>query len=177
MTIYPPSIHQELKDFHIFLDTNVFIYAAKNEDFFNFLVELKDKTNCSYNTIPSVLFEFTNGADTLTKYNERIDFVKSLVDTVLPMAFLQKIPDFYVVMAKINAQNKAYTDFQLAACLYNYRHTKVALFTADLRALPAFYPRTHIITIEHEKEVKSFGFYQFDSSGYVQAVTSALSAK
>ena len=91
------------------------------------------------------------------------------------MAFLNTISDFYVVMAKINEQNKAYTDFQLAACLYNYKHTDVALLTADLKAFPSFYPRTHILAVEHGREIKNFGIYQFDIKGYVTAATKALS--
>jgi hypothetical protein len=49
-------------------------------------------------------------------------------------------------MAKINAQNKAYTDFLLAACLCHYKHASVYLLTADLRALPCFFDRTHVPT-------------------------------
>ena len=91
------------------------------------------------------MFEFTNGSNSVTKYNERIEFIKSLVNVIDPLTFLNKISDFYVVMAKINDQNKAFTDFQLAACLYHYRHTNIALLTADLKAFPEFYPRTHIL--------------------------------
>lgn len=173
-TIYPPHIHHELKDFHVFLDTNVFIYAAKNESFFDFLASLKSDAHCGFATIPSVIFEFTNGANTMSQYNERVAFIKSIVDRIDPMAYLNKISDFYVVMSKVNEQNKAYTDFQLAACLYNYKHTKVGLLTADLKAFPAFYPRTHILAVEHKKEIKNFGVFQFDEKGYGEAAAKAL---
>lgn len=132
-TVYPPLIQQELKDYHIFLDTNVFIYASKNESFFNFLADLKNGADCSFTTIQSVVFEFTNGSTTAKQYNERVEFLNSIVDSVNPVTFTSNISDFYIVMAKVNDQNKAYTDFLLAACLYNYRHTKVALMTADLK--------------------------------------------
>jgi hypothetical protein len=74
-------------------------------------------------------------------------------------------------MAKINGQNKSYTDFLLAACLYHYRHTKIALLTTDMKALPSFYPRSHVITVELDKskEIKNLGIYGFDSEGYAQA--------
>ena len=173
-TVYPPLIQQDLKDYHIFLDTNVFIYASKNESFFNFLVDLKNDANCSFTTIQSVVFEFTNNSDTAKKYNERIEFLNSIVDSVNPVTFINSIPDFYIVMSRVNGQNKAYTDFLLAACLYNFRRSKVALLTADLKAFPAFYPRTHILAVDHDKEIKNFGVYQFDPAGYAQAAANAL---
>lgn len=175
MTVYSPRIQQELNSCHIFLDTNVFIYASKNKSFFDFLVSLKNEANCSFTTIPSVVFEFTNGSDSVDKYNERVDFINSLVDAVSPVSFLNTIADFYIVMAKVNDQNKAYTDFLLAASLYNYRRSKTALLTADLKAFPSFYTRTHILAVEHGKEIKNFGVYQFDSAGYAQAAANILS--
>ena len=174
MTIYPPRILQELKDFHLFLDTNVFIYASKNKDFFDFLISLKVDGNCTFTTIPSVLFEFTQGANTTQIYNERTDFVTSLVDAINPVAFINTIQDFYIIMAKLNARNKSYTDFLLAACIYHYSHSPVALMTTDLKAFPAFFPRTHLITTEHRHDVINFGIYQFDTGGYANAAEKAL---
>lgn len=175
MTVYPPHIHQELRDYYIFLDTNVFIYASKNRSFFDFLASLKNDANCSFATIPSVVFEFTNHVDSIEQYNDRIAFVNSLTDRVDPMRFLSSITDFYVVMSRTNGQNSAYTDFLLAACLYNYApHVEVALLTADLKALPAFYPRTHILAIDHGREIKNFAVHGFDPEGYAAAAAKVL---
>ena len=173
-TVYPPQIFQDLRDYYLFLDTNVFIYASKNESFFDFLVGLKNEAHCSFSTIPSVVFEFTNSSETMSQYNERLTFLISLVDATDPMTFLSNIPDFYVVMSKTNGQNKSYTDFLLAACLYNYRRTDVALLTADLKALPSFYPRTHILAVEHGKEIRNFAIYGFDGTGYAAAAKNVL---
>jgi hypothetical protein len=67
MTIFSPHLHNDLADYHIFLDTNVFICAAKDKNFTDFLVGLKKDANCSFMTIPSVIFEFTNNANTVEK--------------------------------------------------------------------------------------------------------------
>lgn len=174
MTIYPPQIHQQLKDYHLFLDTNAFIYASKSQSFFDFLFSLKTDGNCAFTTIPSVLFEFTNGSETATKYTERTEFLTSLVGSINPVSFLNNIADFYVVMAKVNYKNNSYTDFLLAACLYQYRRTKVALITTDLKAFPAFFKRTHIISTEHTNEVVNFGVFEFDTAGYAKAAQKAL---
>lgn len=174
MTVYPPQLLQELDSHHVFLDTGAFIYAAKNQSFFELVTSLKDKAHCGLATIPSVLFEFTRSPQTLEEYNERVAFVKTIIDRIDPMHFLEKIPDFYAVMAKLNGGNKAYTDFLLAACLYNYRHSKTALLTTDLQAYPDFFPRTHIIAVEQKSEIRNFGVYQFDPTGYAVAASKVL---
>lgn len=177
MTLYPQQILNDLKDHFIFLDTGVFITAPKSKSFVELLVKLRNEANCSFSTIPSVLFEYTNGSETLDRYNKKATFLKSLVDNIDPLTFLNNIPDFYVVMAKINDQNKSQTDFLLAACLYNYRHAKVALLSGDLKAYPAFFPRTHVITVEQDgtKAIRNLAVYKFDGAGYAQAAQSALS--
>lgn len=174
MTIYPPDIQRQLKDYHLFLDTNVFIYAAKNKSFFDFLTGLNNAANCSFTTIPSVLFEFTSGSDTAQKYAERTDFLTSLVDSINPVSFINSIPDFYTVMAKVNSKNKSYTDFLLAACLYQFRRSKVALLTTDLKAFPPFFPLTQLISVSHTNEVVNFGIFQFNSAGYAEAAKKIL---
>ncbi len=175
-TVYPPHIHQDLSGQYIFLDTSVFIYASKNKTFFDFLADLKSKAGCSFVTIPSVVFEFTRGSKTVSKYNQRLKFLNDLVDHINPVNFLNKISDFSVVMSKINDQNKAYTDFLLAACLYNFRHIAVTLLTSDLKAFSAFFSRTHILAVEHGREIKNFGFYKLNIDGYANAASNVLSA-
>lgn len=176
-TIYSPTITQDLKNYTLFLDTNVFIFASKNKSFFDFLVGLKNDGDCSFATIQPVIFEFTRGVASKEAYNERVAFVNSIVDWVNPMRFLEDIQDFHVLMAKVNSSNKSYTDFLLAACLYQFGAQKTALLTADLKALPSFYARSHIITVEHRDELKNFGVYRMEMSGYFAALMEALGVK
>lgn len=176
ITLYPPKIAKELEGYFIFLDTGVFITASKSESFVRLLSSLRSKASCSFSTIPSVLFEYTRGSETLAAYNKRAEFLKSLVDYIDPMKFLETISDFNVVMSKINENNKSLTDFQLAACLYNYSHSKVALLTGDFKAFPAFFPRSHVITViqDKTKDIRNLGVYQFDRVGYAQAAQKSL---
>jgi len=173
-TLYPPLIQQELKDHHIFLDTNVFIYASKNESLVDFLLGPNNDANCAFTTIPSVLFEFTRGSNTAPEYTKRVEFLTSLVESINPMSFLNNIADFHIVMSKINSKNKSYTDFLLAACLYQYRQSQVALITTDLGAFPPFFPRSHIVTVEHMNEVVNFGVFKFSPDAYAQAAAKTL---
>lgn len=160
----------------MFLDTNVFSIAPRSKDFAEFIVELKNEAECAYATIPSVVFEVTNGSSTLDIYNERSTYINSTVDNVLATDFIDKVPDFCVLMAKINASNKSYTDFLLAACLYKYKHIKAYLMTTDLKALPSFFDRVSIITIEQNSgDVINFGLYSFNETKYVKALQSVSS--
>lgn len=176
MTLYPPLILSELRDHHIFLDTGVFITASKSKSFVELLVKLRKESNCSFTTIESVVFEFTNGSDSIDIYNARLELLNSLIDSITPVGFLRSISDFYVVMAKVNAQNKAYTDFLLAACLYNFQHAPTALISTDLKALPSFFPRDFIITVEQDSTsaIRNLGVYSFDTKGYTKAAQKVL---
>lgn len=175
MTLYPSQLLQQLDRATIFLDTNVFSTATRSKTFVDLLVDLKNEASCALTTIPSVVFEVNNGSSTLEIYNERAEFIASLVDAINPMTFIDKISDFSVVMAKINANNKSYTDFLLAACLYQYRHAKVFLMTSDLRALPSFYERTHIVTTEETNGgIKNFALYKFNETAYVNAAANII---
>lgn len=175
MTLYPPQLLQDLNQSTLFLDTNVFSIATRSKDFLEFLVDLKNEAGCSLTTIPSVVFEVTNGSSTLEIYNERAEFITSLVDYINPMSFLDKIADFSVVMAKINANNKSYTDFLLASCLYQYRHANVYLMTTDLRALPPFFERAQIVTTEEASgDIKNFAMYKFNEAAYTKAATNII---
>lgn len=177
-TIYQPEILADLKDHYLFLDTGIFIAASKTTSLAEFLVKLKNEAGCSFTTIPQVLFEFTNGSDSLDSYNKKAGFLKSIVDNIDPLTFLNNIPDFYVVMAKYNAQNDSQTDFTLAACLYNYhRGVKVGLLSSDLKAYPTFIQRSHILTVEQDdrsKTIKNLVVYKFDRNAYARAAQRTL---
>lgn len=152
----------------------MFIYASKNQQFFEFLVDLKNNANCGFTTIPSVLFEYTRTSTTPQIYAQRTDFVVSLVDNINSMTFINNIPDFSTVMAKVNGKNKSYTDFLLAACLYQYRESKAALLTTDIKGFPTFFERTQIVSVEHTNEIVNFGVFQFNRAKYASAARSTL---
>jgi hypothetical protein len=174
MALHHPDLFTQLSNSTVFLDTNVFSTASKSKDFAEFIVELKNEATCAYATIPSVVFEVTNGSSNLGVYNERSSYINSTVDNVLQTSFIDRIPDFCVLMAKINGGNKSYTDFLLAACLYQYKHSKVYLMTTDLKAFPAFFERESIITTEQNSgDVINFGIYSFNETSYVKALKGA----
>ena len=175
MTLYHPELFRQLHNSTVLLDTNVFSVASRSRDLAEFVAMLKNDTQCAYATIPSVVFEVTNGSSTLEVYNQRVEYIKTLVDAVLPTNFIDKIVDFNVLMAKINGGNKSFTDFQLAACLYQYRHTNIYLMTTDLKAFPSFFDRNFLITTEQDSgDVINFGLYSLNQANYNKAIEKVL---
>lgn len=173
MTLHHPKLFQQINTHTtIVLDTNVFSVASHSKDFAEFLVELRSNTKCAYTTIPPVVFEVTNGSSNLEIYNQRAEYINTTVDSIIPINFLDKIIEFSFMMAKLNSTNNAYTDYQLAALLYQYRHVDIYLMTADLKALPSFfYDREFIITATANKgDVKNFGLFKFNETNYVKAM-------
>lgn len=177
MILYPSQLLSDLKLATVFLDTNVFSSASRNQEFADLLVDILN-SDCALATIPSVVFEVTNGSSSLKIYNERADFIKSIASVINPLSFMGDIADFSVTMAKLNANNKSYTDFLLAACLYHYSHTPVFLMTKDLRLLPSFFDRKCVITLDRRTgDVENFGLYNFNASSYTKAVAGILKSK
>lgn len=175
MTLYHPELFQRLHSYTLFLDTNVFSAASRSKDFAHFLLELKGSASCAYATIPSVVFEVTQGSSTLDIYNERAQYVKATVDSVVPTSFIDKIQDFCVLMAKVNGGNKSFTDFLLAACLYHYRHSDVYLMTTDQKMFPNFFDRDFVITAEQDSgAIMNFGLHRLNETKYVKALQAIL---
>lgn len=178
MTLYPSDLFTRLTKSTLLLDTNVFSVASRSEDFSGFLTELKNKSDSAYATIPNVVFEVTLGSSTIEVYNQRADLIKLIVDSVLPVDFIDKIPEFNVIMAKLNASNRSFTDFQLAACLYKFKHSDIRLMTTDLKAFPPFFEREFLVTTEQNSgDVVNFGIFKLNEASYLKAINATLKAK
>lgn len=174
MILYRNQLLKDLKLSTVFLDTNVFSVVTRSKDLSQF-IELLKNTGCSLTTIRAVVFEISNGSDTLAIYNERVDLISSIVDSVDPMRFLSNIEEFSFIMSKLNAKNKSYTDFLLASCLYHYKASSVYLMTSDFEALPTFFENTDIITVtEKSGKIRNFGLYKFNHKNYTKAVNKIL---
>lgn len=75
--IHDTTLISRLSSSHLILDTNVFLHAVNNEEFYNLLLDLHD-AGCTLLTIPSVVFEFARGAKSVEEFNRYVDFVNSL---------------------------------------------------------------------------------------------------
>lgn len=177
MLLQSSDLNKELSRSSIFVDTNVLVVCSRSTELRNFVSSLRNESNCSFESIPSVLFEFVRGSNSLQAYNENTDFYNEIVSRTHPTKIFENTPDFSVVMAKVNSQNKSYTDFLLAAALYHYKNSgDVYLLTTDTRAFPSFFEMPHLITVCEDKsgEIRNFGFIKFNETSYAKAAKSII---
>lgn len=169
MLLQQPQLATSLKDSFVFLDTNVFSIGSRSSSLLEFLTDLNNNKICTFVSIPSVFFELVRGSNSLSVYNENANFYREIVSSTHPTKTFEDQPEFSIVMAKTNASNKSYTDFLLAAALYNYRNSgKVFLLTTDIHAFPEFFEVHSIITATEDKsnEVRNLAFITFNLDKY-----------
>lgn len=177
-TLFHPNLFSTLEQTQatIIVDTNVFSTMQRSKSFIEFLEAMKQKTGCAYATIETVLFETTISSSSREVYEKRTDITQTLLDAILPTNFISKTKDFNILMAKLNASNTSFTDFQLAACLYQHRNSRCYLLTSDQQALPTFFDREFVITAQQDGgRLVNFGFFRFNNKSYVKAAESVLS--
>lgn len=162
MTIlHDPKLISSLKNKYLFLDTNTFIAASKHGDYIGKLLLDLRNNDCSLITIPSVLFEFTRTAQSVSDFDKQTKFLRSLA-TIYPIERSlgeSKIKVFMIIQQRICPGIK-YTDFLLSACLYKFPDSY--LMTEDredfsLRILD----RKFIITFDSDKDIRNHSIYAF----------------
>ena len=176
MLLHPPQLISDLVNSTLFLDTNVFVVGSRSEELLELLAKLRNDARCDFTSIPSVLFEFVRGSQTISDYNENVEFYNEIVSHTQPEKIFSDA-DFSVVMAKVNAKNKSYTDFLLAAALYSYRNSgNVYLLSTDIKMFPEFFDMTHLITVceDRSHEIRNFGVFKFNSTNYAKAAKNII---
>lgn len=143
----------------LFFDTNILIGMIEYPQIFSDLMNKLIPTKCSFLTIPQVRFEFTRGATTVEKYNDRIKFLDQFKFGIYPIdnhtnSFFELIPVLHKVSKGIS-----YTDFLLCLCLCKF--TSAYLVSED-RDIPAnLFDRVYVITIDTDKDLRSYGVYRY----------------
>ncbi len=126
----------------IYLDTNIFIYAHEQPKLVEKIAHLS-LNGAAFTTISSVEYEFTRGSRSLLEIKTRKQFVRELVERVIPVGPLlesDKNDAFSAAMSlNVNAKNSQYTDFLLAIVLHKFSVNdleKQFILTADVPAFP-----------------------------------------
>lgn len=171
--LYKSTLVSELKNSDLFLDTNTFIAYNFFPEIFEELFDELKKNSCAFLTIPSVVFEFTRGTGTIADFNKRSEFIDSLVNTVYPIEkHIEDLRDLIIVLQKIKGDIH-YTDFLLLACLYKF--PKSYLISANHKDCPLeILDRKHIITVDTDKEIRTYGIYQISLEKFNKAAHSIL---
>lgn len=179
MIIHNQNLQKRIgKSANILLDTNVFSAAQRDKGFLEFLTRFRDEAGCAYATLPAIKFEVANGSNTAELYNDRLRFVDGLTNGFMLTLDTSKTANFSVVMAKLNANNNSHPDFQLAACMYQYRHTNIYLMTRDIDPFPDFFRKPYVVTSYSDGKgpIINFALYCFDYERYVAAAKKTLAA-
>lgn len=159
MKIYHDSkLLQYLSNSFIFIDTNVLIGAIKHELLFGKLLNDLKRTECSFITINSVVFEFVRGTESAEDLNKRYDFVKEMC-AIYPIERHEEDIKGAVLSFKSLGKSMSYTDFLLCVCLKKLKGA--FLMTSDLKDIPLkFFERVEVITIDTDSEVRNYGIYR-----------------
>ena len=153
-----------LKDAWLFIDTSSLVAAFNYKDEFSTLFkDLSDK-NCTFLTIPSVLFEFTRGSDTRKVFNTRTEFVTDLTNLYPIDRHLDKLEQQIILIQKL-APRTSHTDFLLIMCLLKF--PPAHLLTENHKDMPlAILDRIHIITIDTDNQIRNQAIYQLNQQKY-----------
>lgn len=169
---YPQTLVSELSHRDLFVDTNTFIGAISHPNIFDNLFKDLKESGCTFLTIPSVVFEFTRGTDSIQDFNKRTKFITNFSSIYPVEKHLEDLEDLTVVLQRIQGQ-MSYTDFLLIACLYKF--PKAFLISANHKDCPLdILDRKFIITIDTDKDIRNYGIYQFSPEKFDRAANNIL---
>lgn len=160
------TLATDLSAKHLLLDTTVLINASKSDDFLALMSDLSS-VGCGLVTIPSVVYEFTRNANTISGYNERQEFIKTLNITVLPRVeeMVEKDPVFRIAYARAFSakgdRGPSYTDALLCSVAYKYRANGILVMTANHKDIPlSMFDRVELITIDIGGDLRTEAIYK-----------------
>ncbi len=170
--INTPDLVKDLENGYLFFDTNILVAVVEYPDMFgDFLGDLSQQ-GCSFLTVPQVQFEFTRGSGTVERYNERIKFLDDFKFSKYPVdKHADEFPELVLMLHKVS-RGISYTDYLLCLCMCKF--TTSYLISEDRDIPTALFDRKHIITLDTEKDIRSFGVYQLSESK-MKAISKTIS--
>ena len=172
--LYNQELLSNLKNSSLFFDTNTYIGALSYSNLYSELFFKLNENNCAFLTIPSVLFEFTRGTNSIENFNKRTKFiVEDLKSSIYPIERqLQGLENLTLVLQKIRG-TMDYTDFLLCVCLYKFPGS--FLITENHSHFPTeILDRKYLITIDTDKELRNYAIYEFSFDKFNKAAEKIL---
>jgi len=159
---YPPELIAGLSEKYLFLDTTAFIATLNYRDEFGELFSSLRSQYCELITIPSVVFEFTRGSDSVSTYKTRRDFIQQL-SAIYPIEkMLDGMEQDIIVIQRFMDKNASYTDFLLAMCLRKFPNS--FLLTENHSHIPsALFDREYVITVNTPSQIRNHGIYTMNT--------------
>lgn len=170
--IYEKSLISKFNHGYLFLDTNALILAVSDDNFLEFLYNLKSD-GCALLTIPSVYYEFVSSADTFNKYNLRVGLFTKMGIGVYPIEKnMDSFRDFVYILRK--QTDIDYADALLCCCLYQFKPAYV--LTENHKHFPTqILDREEIITIDGGKDqIRNMALYKLNVEKYNKAAESLV---
>lgn len=171
---YTPSLVNDLSGGYLLLDSTALINASKSDEFLE-LLSGAVRNGCTLTTIPSVVYEFTRGSDSLEKYNQYLSFINGLgivVFNKIEETINDEMRVFSLAYNKAfakRAEQKApsYTDSLLCMTAYKYRTSHLKIMTANHKDIPlSLFNRTELITIDIRGELRNEAIYEFSDEKF-----------
>jgi hypothetical protein len=163
--VHPTDLVPRLRSRHLIVDTNVFLHAVENADFYELLLKLK-RSGCAMMTIPSVVFEFARGAKTVEEYNWYVDYINNLgvmvYKTVEDRIAADKAFSVLLQTECKKAGNKpSYTDFLLLMLLHKFSHSDIYLMTSNYKDIPMnIFDREDLLVLEYDGGIQTQALYK-----------------
>lgn len=165
------DLPSKLNNAFLFLDTNSFVTALNYEEFGKILFDLKE-SSCSLLTIPSVVFEFTRGSDSIDSYNKRLRFLESLADIYPIEKSLNDMRNYVVALQKISG-GAEYTDFLLGLCTAKFSSAYI-LTENHKHFKTSIYDRVAVITLDTDDQIRNHGVYSINKTKLEMAAKNIL---
>ena len=158
--ITPSDFFRTFKDFHILLDTSVFIDAFLNPvNFGEFFNNLRAQGTILV-SLDVVKIEFLKGAPAVEKYNQKKEFFDQIVETCLPTTNETFVNLYKLVqMYKEDGKSLSVTDLFLGATLMQYKGS-LFLLTKNTTDFPtSIFNLKSYINISYTKGLHTYGVY------------------
>lgn len=155
--IKSPNLVNDLSTKYLFIDTNVLVGMLNYPKLFATLLDELSDAGCAFITIPQVLFEFTRGVYSISDYKKRTEFLPANNISIYPIdRHLNEFEELPLIVHKVS-KGISYTDFLLCLCLCKFPS---AYLMSEDRGIPtAIFDRKHLITVDTEKDLRTFGIY------------------
>lgn len=155
--VQSPNLVSDLNAKYLFMDTNVLLAMIKYPTLFADLLEQLSKIGCAFITIPQVVFEFTRGTETIADYKKRLEFLPANNISIYQInRHLSEFEELPLIVHKVS-KGISYTDYLLCVCLCKF--TSSYLISEDRDIPTALFDRKHLITVDTDKDLRTFGIY------------------
>lgn len=174
--ISTPDLIDIISNTTVVIDTCVIIDAIKNEKLDTLLREFLKK-DCTFLSAQPIKNEFLVAADSVQKYDELNEYLKSLQLVFLPLDIESRLnkegAKLHIALRRSKVKNPSFVDRLVLSIPFLYRTSpeKIYILTSNHKDIPLeFYDRVGFISIDKGVEFAEIGLYQFNGKKFDKMV-------